>query len=106
MRWFHASSAGYAAFFARLSRLCCSPLPRSPCGALMPRFAQAARFKLKPQSGFAAPAPHVHAPLLSEATAWEGTGKREEVDGCGAEVLLGYQTLSDLGLRSEPGKPP
>ena len=35
-------------------------------------------------------APHVHAPLLSEATAWEGTGMREVVDGFGSEVLLGY----------------
>ena len=35
-------------------------------------------------------APHVHAPLLSEATAWEGTGKRVE-----EEV---HQTCADLRM--------
>ena len=36
----------------------------------------------------------------------EGTGKREEVDMCGSEVLLGYRSLPDLDLRPAHGKPP
>ena len=35
-----------------------------------------------------------------------GTGKGEEVDMLGSEVLLGYRTLPDLGLRFEHGNPP
>ena len=43
-------------------------------------------------------APHVHATLLSEATAWEGTGKRVE-----EEV---HRTCADLRMMKPPPFPP
>ena len=55
-----------------MSRLCGSPT-RHACGVTSRPLRGLYRTH-RPRKE----APHVHAPLLSEATAWEGTGKRVE----------------------------
>ena len=46
------------------------------------------------------------APSRCADSRMEGTGKREEVNMCGSEVLLGYRSLPDLDLRPAHGNPP
>ena len=46
------------------------------------------------------------APSRCAESRMEGTGKREEVNMGGSEVLLGYRSLPDLDLRPAHGTPP